>query len=233
MVLVAQAIESLLFCSGIKNTIMKIRTHTALITLITIAGLYLLLFKVADFHLTQRFSNETQNDTLIISISYLHIISSIYALIAGSFLFIEHLQKDWVNTYNRTNNSYVLSLLIGSLSGIYLALFANGGLIATIGFITLYLLLFISGIRVHIYLKQGRLLKHKVMIIYSYALGVSVLTFAAWYLILSAFTTDKELINQVSSWEGWLPNLFVAHFITKNVMLPKAKQFLKKQNQFI
>ena len=212
---------------------MKTRIHIALITLITVAGLYLLLFKIADYHLAQRFSNGIQNDLAIISISYLHIISSIYALIAGSFLFIEYLQKGRVNLYKHINNSYVLSLLIGSLSGIYLAQFAIGGLIATFGFTTLYLLMIISAIRVHIFLKQGRLLRQRVTLIYSYALGVSVLTFAAWYLILSVFTTDKELINQVSSWEGWLPNLFVAHFITKNIMAPKAKHFLKKQNQFI
>jgi hypothetical protein len=212
---------------------MKIRTQPILITLIITAGLYLLLFKVADFHLMQRLTIDTPINSMFASISTLHIASSIYALIAGAILFIEQLQKGLVKIYKRINESYVLALVISSLSGIILALFANGGLIATIGFVLLYMLMLLCAIRVYTNLKQGNLLKHKVMIIYSYALCVSVITFAAWYLILSYFTTDKELINQVVAWEGWLPNLFVADFITQNSLLPNAKQFLKKQNQII
>lgn len=212
---------------------MKIRTNTLLITLIITAGLYLLLFKVADFHLMQRFSIDSPINSMLASFSFLHIATSIYALIAGAILFIERLQKGWVKSYEYLNKSYVFALVICSLSGITLALFSNGGLIAIIGFILLYLLMILFSIRVYAYLNQGYLLRHKVMIIYSYALCVSVITFAAWYLMLSYFTTDKELINQVVAWEGWLPNLFVADFITQNSLLPNAKQFLKKQNHII
>ena len=190
-----------------------------MLLLAVIVGLYPLVFVALEipFEFIKSKSTELQVNQLWNVALYIHVIYGGIALITGCFLFIKRIITNHHKVHRFLGKIYVVSALLSAVSGVYIAFYANGGWIASLGFIALGALWFYFTLRAFLYAKSGNLDAHKRMAIYSYALCFAAVTFRIWNPFLSFLIEDQQLAYQVAAWEGWLPNLFVAFFINKKV----------------
>ena len=197
---------------------MKKLIYILLLIPLIIVGIYpfaMLIFDI-PFELVAQKDSELQLDWLWNSAFFTHIIYGGVALLVGWVLFVNSIREKYIKLHRQLGRVYVISALFSAIAGIYLAFYANGGWIASLGFGMLGLLWFYFTLRAFTYIRGGNIVAHKNMMIYSYALCLTAVTFRIWNPVLSVVLEDQILAYQVASWESWLPNLFIAYLIIKN-----------------
>ncbi len=155
---------------------------------------------------------------------YFHISSSILCLVTGPFQFVRYFrQKAWIKWHRTTGKIYIFSILfLAAPSGAYMAVFANGGIGAKLGFIILSFLWFMSTyIALHA-IQHKNISQHRAWMVRSYALTFSAVTLRLWVPILSnVFGVAPEFTVVITAWINWIPNLLVGEilikFFTKNL----------------
>lgn len=149
---------------------------------------------------------------------YVHVYSSIFALMAGfiAVFFDKNLQF----LHRFSGRVYVfVTLLLSSLSGIYIGFFANGGLVAQVSFVLLGMLWFYTTHIAYREIRKGNIQQHRFWMWRSYALALSAITLRLWKVILVyLFHPDPMDVYQIIAWLGWVPNLLlVEYFIKKQI----------------
>jgi len=160
--------------------------------------------------------DDIQNRSIWNIFFLLHVFFGGIALTSGWYLFLKKLQNKWRKAHKMLGYIYALSTLISAISGFYIAFYANGGWVASLGFISLTTIWFYVTLNSIFHVRNGLLKKHQEMMIYSYALCLSAVTFRLWNPALNLLLNDEILAYQVAAWESWLPNIFVAFLIIRN-----------------
>lgn len=146
---------------------------------------------------------------------YLHIIFSSVCLVSGAFQFSNKLRLLYPSVHRILGLLYWISvLLFAAPSGLYMAIFANGGFWAKCSFGLTALLWFIFTAHAIIAIKKNQPHKHQHQMIRSYALTLSaislrLLALALPFLIHLSAKQSYTLI----AWLSWIPNLFIAEWI--------------------
>ncbi len=137
------------------------------------------------------------------------------------FVFIDWLdsiQEQWRirhrNLHNRIGMVYVAAALLSAIAGFYLAFFATGGIISTIGFGTLAIIWFSVTFYAFIAIKNKDIAKHQRMMVYCYAACFAAVTLRLWLPVLQFLLGDFIIAYQTVAWLCWVPNLIVAIIIT-------------------
>lgn len=152
---------------------------------------------------------------------YVHILFSIFALMAGLTQFSEHIQKKYRQLHRSMGYIYVTDILcLAGPSGFVLALYANGNDLARASFIMLSLLwIFTTGLAVYKALKK-QWEEHRHWMIRSYALTLSAISLRLMALVLPHFLhLDARTEYALIAWLSWTLNLVIAETIiyyTKN-----------------
>ncbi|WP_027386063.1 DUF2306 domain-containing protein [Chryseobacterium gregarium] len=144
-----------------------------------------------------------------------HIILGGVALFIGWRQFGSRFREKNPATHRVIGKIYVFSVIISSIAGMYLGIYANGGLISSLGFICLggvWLYSTVSGI---LYIRKGNIQKHQCLMIYSYACTFAAVTLRLWFPLLKSITGNPEGSYLIVAWLCWIPNLFVAYLISK------------------
>ena len=110
---------------------------------------------------------------------------------------------------------YVAGILfLGGPAGFYMALHANGGFTAQIGFSILSLLwVSFTWLALRAILKRN-IIKHEQWMLRSFALTFAAVTLRIWVPILSLilhFNQEETLL--LSPWLSWIPNLLIVEII--------------------
>lgn len=159
---------------------------------------------------------EVTSHSEYLPIFYTHVYSSIFALMAG-FIAV-FFDKNLKRLHRFSGRIYVfVTLFLSSLSGIYIGIFANGGLISKVSFVLLGILWFYTTYKSYREIRNKNIIQHKFWMWRSYALAVSAITLRMWKVILVyLFHPNPMDVYQIIAWLGWVPNiLFVEYLIKK------------------
>lgn len=148
---------------------------------------------------------------------YTHVYTSIFVLLAG---FLAILRKDFrlKNFHRNAGKMYIfLILLLAAPSGIYMGIFANGGILSKLSFVILGGLWWFSTFKAYQLARQKKFKEHKQWMWRSFALTISALTLRIWkVIIVYLFHPNPMDVYQVIAWLGWVPNiLLIEYLITK------------------
>ena len=146
---------------------------------------------------------------------YIHVYSSIFALMAG-FIAV-FFDKSLKFLHRFSGRVYVfVTLFFSSLSGIYIGVFANGGLVAKVSFVILGTLWFYATYKSYVEIRKRNISQHRIWMWRSYALALSAITLRMWKVILVyLFHPNPMDVYQIIAWLGWVPNLLLVEYIIK------------------
>lgn len=148
---------------------------------------------------------------------YIHIVLGGISLLVGWLQFSAKLRSRNVKIHRYIGKIYVVSALFSSFSGSYIALFADGGFWASLGFSCLGIIWFCTTLMAYLTIWNQQIVKHRVLMIYSYAACFAAVTLRIWLPILILIIGHFNTAYIIVAWLSWIPNLFVAYLITKKI----------------
>lgn len=150
---------------------------------------------------------------------YIHVFTAILALPAGFSQFSRYVLKCWPQLHRLNGRVYVIAILVlGGPSGLFISLFANGGLLSRLSFCLLGVLWIYYTWQAYTQARRGNFKSHKAFMYRSFALTLSAITLRAWkYVLIAIFHPRPMDVYQLVAWLGWIPNLLIAEYlIAKN-----------------
>jgi len=140
-----------------------------------------------------------------------HVYSSVFVLLAGFTQFSNYLRTKFSNVHRYVGYGYIgLVLLVASPSGLVMAYYANGGIIAQISFSILSILWFIFTFQAFRFAKQKNWQAHKNFMLRSYALTLSAISLRLFkWMIASIWELPPMDTYRIVSIAGWVINLMV------------------------
>ena len=173
-----------------------------------------------NFSFAQQKAVYTAHMTMLIT----HIIASMLAILIGPFQFLPGLRKGRLLKIHRwMGRTYMLSILFGGISGLYMAQFAYGGIITELGFATLGMLWLYTGYRAYRHIRNKDLEAHRQSMIRNYALTFAGVMLRVWMPVSVVLGADYTTAYIIISWACWVPNLLVAEWIIRRT-LPVARR---------
>lgn len=187
-------------------------------------GLYPAIYLFIDrkFGLLASKTNELLADPIWNFTFYTHIFLAGLALLIGWTQFSSKLRNKNIAVHRMSGKAYVVSVLVSSIAGIYIGIFATGGLITSIGFICLGVIWFYTTLMAYVYIRNKQILLHQKMMIYSYAACFAGATLRIWLPILGIIFGDFITAYTIVAWLCWVPNLIIAFIITNRIGLPET-----------
>ena len=146
---------------------------------------------------------------------FVHVFSSLFALLAGFTQFSKWVLKNKPKFHRAIGYSYVINvLMITGPAGLLMSFYANGGIGSRIAFILLSVL-WISFTAMALYCALKRKFRaHRIFMIRSYALTLSAITLRIWKVLLANYTEIHPMDRyRIIAWLGWVLNLLVAELI--------------------
>ncbi len=156
--------------------------------------------------------------TMWMTAFYFHVTSCILCLIIGPFQFIGYIRHHYSKQHRLAGKIYIFSILVaGAPSGLYMAVFANGGLWAQLGFGVLSFLWIGTTYLAYHHVRNRNFKAHMAWTSRSYALTFSAVTLRMWTPILSVYFPEisHDTITASTAWLNWIPNLLIVEMIIR------------------
>ena len=138
---------------------------------------------------------------------YTHVFASAVALLLGPFQFIERLRRASAGLHRAGGRVYLLMIVLGGMSGLQLARFAQGGLPGRLGFAVLALAWLYSGYRAFSAIRQRHVVEHRLWMVRNFALTFAAVTLRLQLGMAGALGIPFEWAYPLVSWLCWVPNL--------------------------
>lgn len=182
-------------------------------------GLYPAMYFVMgrDFGVFNSKTDELLADVGWNAAFYLHIMLSGVALLTGWPQFSKRLRRTRLGLHRTLGKVYVFTALPGALAGFFIAWFAVGGLISSIGFALLAILWSSTTLAAYIAIRKRNLMIHEKMMIFSYAACFAAVTLRLWLPLLEMYFGDFIPAFRIVAWLCWIPNLIFAFLITRKI----------------
>jgi uncharacterized membrane protein len=143
-----------------------------------------------------------------------HIIASMLAILIGAFQFLPPLRKGRLLKVHRwLGRTYLLGILFGGLSGLYMAQFAHGGIVSELGFGVLACLWLFTGFRAYRDIRNKDIEGHRQWMIRNYALTFAGVMLRVWVPVTTTLGAEFTAAYTVIAWTCWVPNLIFAQWI--------------------
>lgn len=151
------------------------------------------------------------------SMLFTHITTSIVALVIGPFTLSTKFRERNINRHRIAGRIYMVGILLGGLSGLYLSFYATGGLVANLGFGLLSVFWLTSAYQALHRVKNKKMKDHRNWMIRNYSLTFAAVTLRIWLpLFIVLFGIEQfELIYAVIAWLAWVPNLIIAELFIR------------------
>lgn len=179
-------------------------------------GLYPILYLINGHHYRLLASkDERLLNNLLWNIGfYTHIIFAGIALLIGWLQFNKRLRNRRATAHRLVGKVYIVAALLSGLAGIGIAFRATGGFIPALGFICLGITwIATTGLGLKV-IRDGKLLQHQSLMIYSYACCFAAVTLRLWLVVLR-IRLPFEIAYPIVAWLSWLPNIAVAWWIVR------------------
>lgn len=151
---------------------------------------------------------------------YTHVYTSIFVLLSGFFAILRP-NFGIKNFHKNIGKTYVLLLLIfAAPSGIYMGVFANGGLFSVLSFLILGILWWYSTFKAYQLIRKKEVKLHKEWMWRSFALTLSAITLRMWKVIIVYFFQPNPMdVYQIVAWLGWIPNILLVEYLIKRKII--------------
>lgn len=146
---------------------------------------------------------------------YIHITTSIVALVSGVFQFAGFLIKDHPTFHRYTGYVYVVTiLLLAAPGGFYISQFANGGLSSRVGFYCLSLAWWLTTFKAYRMAVQKKFREHIIWMRRSYAITLAAMSLRTEGYILNFLKVGGPIETYATlSWLSWVGNLFILELL--------------------
>jgi uncharacterized membrane protein len=174
---------------------------------------YVLTDNLAQFGLLSQKSNVIKSDLLWKVLFNIHIFLGGIALAIGWSQFIEKFRNKYLSFHRALGKVYIISILISGTAGFYIALHAEGGLIAKLGFIGLAIAWLVTTTKAYLVIRKGQINEHRNWMIRSYAVTFAAVTLRIWLpLFQHGFGMDFISAYVIIAWLCWVPNVLWAEW---------------------
>jgi uncharacterized membrane protein len=182
-----------------------------------LVGLYPTIYFIQDrkFGLLQSKSDILLSDFLWNLGFYTHIILGGIALLTGWIQFNKKIRTTRVKLHRNLGKLYVICVLLSASAAFYIALYATGGSIPSVGFAGLAITWFGTTLSGYIHIMKGRVDSHRQMMVYSYAACFAAVTLRIWLPLLTGVFNDFTIAYKIVAYLCWIPNIIVAYFINR------------------
>jgi hypothetical protein len=153
---------------------------------------------------------------------YVHIFPSLLALILGPFQFNTTFRNHKIHIHRFIGKIYLLCVLIGGLSGLYMAQFSFGGMISHSGFGLLALLWLFTGYKAYTSIIRKQIHAHYNWMVINFALSFAAVTLRLGLGIGFASGIPFETFYPFLAWLCWIPNFLVALIWVKQATASQA-----------
>ena len=156
---------------------------------------------------------------------YLHVGLGALALLIGGFQFISKLRDRFKALHRTVGKIYVVSVFISAVAGLGIAVFAEGGIVAKLGFAGLAIAWFYSNYRAYTAIRRVDISEHREWMIRNFALTFGAVTLRLWMpLFLGGFEMKFETAYPIIAWLAWVPNLLIAEMLVRRSRRPSVAQ---------
>ena len=150
-----------------------------------------------------------------------HAVGAAVALLLGPFQFLDRWRASLPRVHRVLGHCYLLlGVGMGGVSGVLLARFSFGGLVAHLGFGLLGCLWIVTGIWGLHTVKQRRFNEHRQWMTRSYALALAAVTLRLYVPTALAAGVRFEDFYPAVAWLCWVPNLIVVEWWLKKPGFP-------------
>lgn len=156
---------------------------------------------------------------------YTHVLASLIALSLAPFQFSSRLRSARPRVHRVMGRAYLgIGVLVGGLSGLYMAIFAFGGPVAKLGFACLATGWLYTGLRAYQAIRRGAVQDHRSWMVRNVALTLAAVTLRIYLPSSMIAGLPFEVAYPVIAWLCWVPNLIVAElfFARRHGVKPKA-----------
>ncbi|TGE28319.1 DUF2306 domain-containing protein [Hymenobacter metallicola] len=162
---------------------------------------------------------------------YVHITSSLWVLAAGLVQFFPRWFRGRVAWHHRLGKLYIISVLaLAAPSGLILAGYANGGLVAKAGFGLQCLVWWLSTWQAYRLARQHRWELHTEWMLRSFAVTLAALSLRSEsYLLYYVFGTKPIETYLTVTWLSWTGNLVLAEVL---IQAGAARRLLRQAQVF-
>jgi uncharacterized membrane protein len=140
----------------------------------------------------------------------LHFAGGGLALALGAFQLNASLRSRRLQLHRVLGRIYVVSVLIGGVSGLRLAISSQGGMIAHVGFGLLACMWLLTTTGGFLRIRAGDDIKHRAWMIRSYSLTFAAVTLRIYLPLSLAFGMWFDVAYPAIAWLCWVPNIIVA-----------------------
>ncbi|QTD43505.1 DUF2306 domain-containing protein [Sporosarcina sp. Te-1] len=163
---------------------------------------------------------------------FIHAATSVVALVIGPFTLSSSFREKNISRHRVLGRLYMLCILFGGITGLYLSFYATGGFVGKIGFGLLAVFWLISAFQAFTNAKNLRIPQHRNWMIRNYSLTFAAVTLRLWLPLFALLfgLENFERSYAMIAWLAWLPNLLVAEWIIKQ-KLTKGQFETNKKNE--
>ena len=227
---------------GFQNTVFTISQlalYVATLGILIFTGIMLLkIIPYMDFGFSTNFLG-TKTDAVLYKTHfriafYVHITTSLIVMGTGIFQFFPVILRKFPRFHRLMGKMYIaLILLLAAPSGLVLAVYANGGLAAKVGFTIQCFVWWFTTYFAFMEIKRGNIAKHIDMMLRSYAVTLAAMSLRLEsYIMYYAFETKPIETYLTVTWLSWVGNLLLIELF---IYFGMGKKLLslshKKSNQ--
>ena len=174
------------------------------------------VFKASDAGLVaSKLLNPDFQLTPWVYVLYVHILTATLALVIGPFQLFIKPTKERRRLHRLLGYVYIISIVVSGIVSVYLSLFATGGWIAGLGFITLDVLWVAATITALRKILVKDIKAHKAWMLRSYALTFAAVTLRIWLAPMVLLFGDFEAGYRAVAWVCWVPNLLIIEAVIR------------------
>lgn len=149
----------------------------------------------------------------------MHIIGAMLAILIGPFQFLRGFRKGrWLKVHRWLGRTYLLSVLVGGLGGLYMAQFSYGGIVTHLGFGALACLWLYTAYRAYRHIRNKEVEQHRQWMTRNYALTFAGVMLRIYVPLSGAAGIDFLTAYVAIAWMCWVPNLLVAEWIIRRTL---------------
>jgi uncharacterized membrane protein len=142
---------------------------------------------------------------------YVHVFAAFFALALGPFQFSTRLRTARLALHRWMGRLYLgVGVLLGGISGLYIAFFAHGGAVAQAGFAFLAIAWLYTGLRAYLAIRGRDVGAHRRWMVRNFALSFAAVMLRIWVPLSFVAGLEFEAAYRVIAWLCWMPNLVVA-----------------------
>jgi len=195
-----------------KSGVMK-KVGWAVMTLLAVL-IFLMAGRYLTFNPEVYFSEQKAVYIAHTAMLIMHIVGAMLALIIGPFQFLPVMRTNgFLKLHRWLGRTYLLAVLFGGLGGLYMAQFAYGGIVSSLGFAALGSLWLYSGFRAYRHIRNKEIDQHREWMTRNYALTFAGVMLRLWVPVSIMAGMDFVTAYRIIAWLCWVPNLLVAQWI--------------------